>query len=161
MAIIVSEADPARDEIAPLLAAHLAYDAASPPESRHALGADALRAPDVAFWIASFDDATAAYPIGMIALKDLAAVGMPGQGEVKSMHVLPAGRGAGVADSLLDALIARACAQGFVRLNLETGSTEPFARARAFYRRRGFAECGPFAGYREDRYSVFMTRPMR
>jgi putative acetyltransferase len=33
-----------------------------------------------------------------------------------------------------------------------------FDPARRLYARFGFAECGPFADYAEDPYSVFMTR---
>ena len=47
---------------------------------------------------------------------------------------------------------------------LEAGDADPaglageFDAAVAMYRRFGFVECGPFADYREDPFSRFMTR---
>ena len=48
-------------------------------------------------------------------------------------------------------------ARGYRRLSLETGSMAAFAPARALYERFGFAYCAPFADYRDDPNSVFMT----
>ena len=50
--------------------------------------------------------------------------------------------------------------RAYLRLSLETGSTEAFAPARSLYARFGFRECGPFADYVEDPYSVYMTREL-
>jgi putative acetyltransferase len=47
---------------------------------------------------------------------------------------------------------------GFVRLSLETGAAEFFLPARRLYEKFGFGYCEPFADYRPDPYSVFMTR---
>ena len=55
-------------------------------------------------------------------------------------------------------LIAEARSLPLERLSLETGSWDYFEPARRFYRRWGFRECGPFADYRTDPNSVFMTR---
>jgi putative acetyltransferase len=49
---------------------------------------------------------------------------------------------------------------GFTRLSLETGSAEFFAPARKLYEKFGFASCGPFADYRPDPLSVFLTRAL-
>jgi putative acetyltransferase len=49
---------------------------------------------------------------------------------------------------------------GFARLSLETGSTEFFLAARNLYRKFGSEYCGPFADYRPDPNSVFMTRTL-
>ena len=46
---------------------------------------------------------------------------------------------------------------GLARLSLETGSWDYFAPARALYRRCGFSDCAPFADYRPDPHSVFMS----
>jgi putative acetyltransferase len=62
---------------------------------------------------------------------------------------------------MLDHLVAEAGAQGLARLMLETGSQPGFAAARGLYARAGFAVCGPFADYREDPNSVYMTRSLR
>jgi putative acetyltransferase len=49
---------------------------------------------------------------------------------------------------------------GVARLSLETGASEPFLPARRLYAKFGFEYCGPFADYRLDPYSVFMTRAL-
>jgi putative acetyltransferase len=43
---------------------------------------------------------------------------------------------------------------------LETGSAEAFAPALQLYESAGFVRCGPFDGYVEDAFSVFMTRAL-
>ena len=58
----------------------------------------------------------------------------------------------------------RRCGQaeqrGYTRVSLETGSMEFFRPARALYASFGFAPCPPFADYREDPNSVFMTKAL-
>jgi putative acetyltransferase len=49
---------------------------------------------------------------------------------------------------------------GFGRMSLETGSAEFFRPARKLYERFGFDYCEPFADYRPDPHSVFMTRTL-
>ncbi len=117
--------------------------------SAHALDLSGLRAPEVTFWSAWEGDAV----VGVGALKRLSA----DHGEVKSMHTAEASRGRGVGSALLREIMAAARACGMSRLSLETGSWPYFAPARALYARRGFVECGPFGGYRQDPNSVFMT----
>jgi putative acetyltransferase len=119
------------------------------PGSAHALDLSALRAPDVSFWSAWIDDDVA----GVGALKRLDAT----HGEVKSMHTAESLRGRGVASAMLRHIIGEARSRGMTRLSLETGSWPYFAPARALYARHGFVECGPFADYRDDPNSVFMT----
>lgn len=142
--------DLADPRVAGLLRLHLAAAlAASPRESAHALDLVALQAPDIDFWAGWEGEALMA--VG--ALKYLA----PDHGEVKSMHTAAALRGRGAGSAMLRHLIAAARARGHARLSLETGSMAYFAPARALYRRHGFEECPPFAGYRPDPMSVFMT----
>ena len=141
-------------EIAALLAAHVAFcRASSLPESTHVLDLDALRAPGITFWSAW--DGTRL--MGCAALKELD----PSHGEIKSMHTAARHRGRGVALGLLEHLVEEARSRGYRRLSLETGSMEAFAPARAFYARYGFVVCAPFAGYRLDPNSVFMTLELR
>lgn len=47
--------------------------------------------------------------------------------------------------------------KGMSRLSLETGSWNYFLPAQELYRRHGFVECQPFADYKADSNSVFMT----
>jgi putative acetyltransferase len=145
--------------IAAFLAEHIRQmQATSPPESKHALDLDALRRPEVTFW--SVLDLAAGPAAGELvgcgALLRLDA----GHAEVKSMRVAPARRGEGLASLLLAHIMGEARRMGYARLSLETGSAGFFAPARRLYARHGFAECGPFARYRPDPNSVFMTRAL-
>jgi len=140
-------------EIAELLAEHLRCMAgASPPESRHALNLDELRAPDVTFWSAWQGQELA----GCGALKELDAA----HGEIKSMRTARAHLRKGVVSMLLDHILSEAQRRASRRLSLETGSMGYFEPARRLYRKFGFRICPPFAGYREDPNSVFMTREL-
>lgn len=67
----------------------------------------------------------------------------------------------GVARRLLAHIIDEARRRGYARLSLETGSAAAFEPAQRLYASAGFAYCGPFGGYVEDPYSVFMTRDLR
>ena len=116
----------------------------------HALDLAALRAPDITFWSA-YD---ANDLVGCGALKELNAT----HGELKSMRTANGHRGRGVASALLQHIVGEATARGYRRLSLETGAQPYFAPARALYAKHGFVECGPFAAYREDPLSIFMTR---
>jgi putative acetyltransferase len=122
----------------------------SPPESVHAMPIERLRAQDVTFYGAWDGVKLAAFG----ALKQID----PGHGELKSMRADPAYRGKGAGRALLLHLIAEARARGYARLSLETGAPDDFLPARKLYASHGFSECGPFTGYVEDPFSVFMTR---
>ncbi|MFC6438913.1 GNAT family N-acetyltransferase [Bowmanella sp. JS7-9] len=139
------------EDIADFLQAHLAdMRATSPPESKHALDLDALRQPDIKFWSARSENQIA----GCIALKRLGH----SDGEIKSMRVAPQWRGMGLSASLLAVLEQHARDAGIRALWLETGSMAFFAPARRFYLRMGFSECAPFAQYKPDPNSVFMSK---
>jgi putative acetyltransferase len=150
--IAIAEESPLGADLALLHARHRArMHEDTPPGSIHMLEAAALAAPGIRFFVLRRDGV----PTGMAAYKRLSA---PGHAEVKSMHVLAEARGEGLAPALLAHLVGAARAEGITRLWLETGAQPSFADARRFYLREGFAECGPFEGYRPDPNSVFMTR---
>lgn len=134
-----------------LVVAHLAgmHDS-SPPESVHALDLTALRDPAITFWSAWIGDDIA----GIGALKAID----DRRGELKSMRTVDRFRGSGVGRALLRHIIAAARERGMTSLWLETGTPEDFVPAQRLYASEGFVECGPFEGYREDPFSVFMTR---
>jgi len=137
-------------EIAALLRLHLDdMYASSPPESVHALPIERLRQGDVTFWSA-WDGANLA---ACGALKEID----PAHGEIKSMRAAPVYRGKGAGRAILAHLLAEARRRGYARLSLETGSTDDFLPARKLYLAHGFAECGPFADYRFDPWSTYMT----
>ena len=141
-------------EIRRLLAEHLhSMTLHSPPESIHALDLTGLQAPDVTFWTA-WDGGEL---LGCGALKELDPV----HGEIKSMRTAAPHLRRGVARRLLAHIIDEARRRGYTRLSLETGSAAAFEPAQRLYASAGFAYCGPFGGYVEDPYSVFMTRDLR
>lgn len=140
-------------DVAALLTEHLAeMHATSPPESVHALPLDALRAPDVRFYVARDSGEL----VGCGALRQLEELHV----ELKSMRTTAGARGRGVGAALLEFLLAEATAAGARRISLETGAEPFFAPARRLYARRGFAECAPFGTYVPDPNSVFMTRTL-
>ena len=126
--------------------------ALSPPESSHALDLAGLRVPGVMFWSARDGDRV----VGCAALKTLDDT----HAEVKSMRTAADRARRGIASRLLTTVIEHAQEGGFTRLSLETGAEEFFAPARALYARHGFVHCEPFADYRPDPLSVFMTREL-
>ena len=134
-----------------LVRQHLASAAEhSPPESVHALGLERLRQPGLRFFTAWVGDEL----VAMGAVKRLAA----DHAELKSMRTADAFQRRGIAAVMLRHLLQVAADMGCTRVSLETGSMDAFAPARALYARFGFVACAPFGDYREDPYSVCMTR---
>ena len=122
----------------------------SPAGSCHFLDFDGLRAGNVTFWSIHDGDKLA----GCGALKQLDVA----HGEIKSMRTADAFLRRGVAARMLDHIIDEARRRGLARLSLETGSGAAFEPAIALYRRHGFDDCAPFADYKPDPFSRFMTR---
>jgi putative acetyltransferase len=138
-------------EVTALIRLHLdSMQAQSPPESVHALGLDALRKPEITFW-SVWDGRELA---GCGALKELDRE----HGEIKSMRTAPQHLRKGVAALLMEHILDEAKRRSYRRISLETGSTDGFDAALRLYERFGFERCGPFADYRNDPFSVFMTK---
>jgi putative acetyltransferase len=156
MPLAIAVDDLSGPEIAAFLDEHLQHmRSLSPPESTHALDLDALRAPAVTFWTVR-DGGGAGPLVGCGALKRLDGT----HAELKSMRTRPARQRGGIGSALLTHIIGEARTMGLTRLSLETGSDEPFLPARRLYAKFGFTECAPFADYRPDPYSTFMTRAL-
>lgn len=137
-------------EIINLLEEHLRHMIeVTPPGSMHALDLDALRQPEIVFWSAWENGEL----LGCAALKELD----PRHGEIKSMRTAPGHLGKGVASGLLRHMLAEARRRDYQRLSLETGSQPAFDPAKKLYGKFGFTRCAPFADYREDPNSVYMT----
>jgi len=120
----------------------------SPPEAVFALDLTGLQDPAVTMWGAWAGDQLAA--IG--ALKMLGGE----DAEVKSMRTHPDFLRQGAGAALLDHIIETARARGVRRLSLETGRGPAFEPALAMYRRRGFADGGPFSDYQLNDFSQFL-----
>lgn len=146
----IVEDDLSGASIRALLEVHFAGMLAnSPAGSCHFLDFDGLRAGDVTFWSIHKGDELA----GCGALKRLDAT----HGEIKSMRTAEAFLRQGVAARMLGHIIDEARARGLERLSLETGSGAAFEPALALYRAHRFIDCEPFADYKSDPFSRFMT----
>jgi putative acetyltransferase len=119
-----------------------------PPESRHGLNIEALRAPNVLFVLAR-DEQGIAHGCGAILF-------LPEYAELKRMYVRPQSRGRGVADAIVAFLELQAEGRGYDMVRLETGIKQ--AEALSFYQRLGYARRGPFGNYRPDPLSVCMEK---
>lgn len=149
--VTIDEQSPLGADLAVLMQRHTAdMHADTPPESIHMMDAGALAAPGIRFFVMRQDGVA----VGMGAFKRIDGA----HAEIKSMHVLAEHRGRGLSRRMLEHLVAKAQADGFRRLSLETGVQPTFVAARALYARAGFVECGPFDGYWNDPNSVFMTK---
>ena len=140
-------------EIAEFLEDHITdMKSVSPPESKHALDLDGLRQPEITFWSVWNESQL----IGCGAIKELNNL----HGEIKSMRVLAAYRGKGVASHLLEHIINTSKGRGYRTVSLETGSMAFFEPARRLYIKYGFVACSAFGNYKEDPNSVFMSRSL-
>lgn len=138
-------------QVVALLNVHFAGMLAnSPKDSCHFLDLSGLRAPGVTFWSA-WDGADL---LGCGALKELD----PQHGEIKSMRTSAEHLRRGTGAALVSHILGTARARGYKRLSLETGSGPAFEPAIALYRQFGFTDCAPFADYKEDPFSRFMSR---
>lgn len=140
-------------KVAALLSEHLAEMARfSPPESRHALDLEGLCHPDITFWCVWEGEDL----LGCGALRQLNEEHV----ELKSMRTATRHQRKGVATHLLQHLLTEATQRGYRRISLETGAMAAFEPGRRLYAKFGFQPCPPFAGYRPDINSVFMTREL-
>ena len=133
-----------------LIAYHLTEARGSTPQDNaHALGAEALRHPDISFW-AAWDGETL---LGFGALRQLS----PDHGEIKSMRTAPDRLRRGVARAILAHLVALARTRGCTRVSLETGTAPMFDAANRMYEAAGFVDGTSFGGYPESPHNRFMT----
>ncbi|MBO1254951.1 GNAT family N-acetyltransferase [Alteromonas sp. 5E99-2] len=138
------------DDVIGLLQEHLQdMHATSPPESVHALDVNGLKSPEITF----FRGTVHGQLVGCIAIKHLEN----NEAEIKSMRIANEYRGHGYARQLLTHIIEYSKTLNLTRLNLETGSQTFFDPARALYFKFGFKTCLPFADYKADPNSHFMS----
>ncbi len=105
-----------------------------------------------AVWLAARDE----QDVGLAALED--AWDEADACYVASVWVTPTARGIGVADALLEALIADASRRAARRLHLDVVATN--TRARAFYQRHGFRTVGEARHTPRGTREIAMTRPL-
>lgn len=150
LAMHIERDDLTRPQVHALLEEHLAnMHELSPAECVFALDLNKLRVPEISFWTV-WDEGEL---LGCGALKALS----PTAGEIKSMRTPKAIRRRGAARAVLAHIIEEAKLRGYQSLSLETGSHPAFLVAQNLYSSFGFTYCGPFADYKADPNSVFMT----
>ena len=123
--------------------------AASPEGSAHVLDIPGLKVPSIKFW--SLWDGEKL--IGCGALKFLDKE----HGEFKSIRIHDNFRKQGYGINVINHLINEAKKLKIKRLSIETGAGDFFIPARKLFKKAGFIECEPFAHYKEDINSVYLT----
>ncbi|MDA9653507.1 GNAT family N-acetyltransferase [Candidatus Pelagibacter sp.] len=123
---------------------------ASPAGSTHVLDIPGLRVPSIKFWSLWKNDQL----MGCGALKFLDKA----HGEFKSIRVHDNFRKKGNGIMLINHLIEEAKKLKVERLSIETGAGNFFIPARKLFNSCGFKPCPPFAHYKEDINSLYLTK---
>ena len=124
--------------------------AASPEGSAHVLDIPGLQVPSIKFWSLWEDDQL----MGCGALKFLDKE----HGEFKSIRIKDNFRGKGNGIKVINHLIYEAKKLDIKKLSIETGAGKFFAPARKLFDNCGFKPCKPFAHYKEDVNSLYLTK---
>jgi len=137
-------------EVNELLTKHfIELRAASPEGSAHVLDIPGLKVPSIKFW-SLWDNEKL---IGCGALKFLDKE----HGEFKSIRIHDNFRKQGQGINVINHLINEAKKLKIKRLSIETGAGDFFIPARKLFKKTGFTVCEPFAHYKEDINSVYLT----
>ncbi len=124
--------------------------AASPEGSAHVLDIPGLMIPSIKFW-SLWEESQL---MGCGALKFLEK----NHGEFKSIRIHDDFRGKGYGEKIINHLINEAKKLNINRISIETGSGNFFAPARKLFENCGFKPCPPFAHYKEDVNSLYLTK---
>ena len=124
--------------------------AASPEGSAHVLDIPGLKVSSIKFWSLWSDDKL----IGCGALKFINSQ----HGEFKSIRVHDDFRNKGNGIKVINHLIFEAKKQGIKRISIETGAGKFFEPARKLFKKCNFEPCKPFAHYKEDVNSLYLTK---
>ena len=138
-------------EVHELLIKHfIELRAASPEGSAHVLDIPGLKVSSIKFWSLWQDDML----MGCGALKFLDKE----HGEFKSIRIHDDFRKQGNSINVINHLINEAKKLNIDRLSIETGAGDFFIPARKLFKKCGFETCKPFAHYKEDVNSVYLTK---
>ena len=124
--------------------------AASPEGSAHVLDINGLKVSSIKFWSLWQDENL----IGCGALKFLDE----SHGEFKSIRIHDNFRNKGYGIDVINHLINEAKKLKIKKLSIETGAGDFFLPARKLFKKCNFEECQPFAHYKEDVNSVYLTK---
>ena len=138
-------------EVNKLLIKHfIELRAASPEGSAHVLDIDGLKDTSIKFWSLWNNEML----LGCGALKFLDN----NHGEFKSIRVHDTFRKKGHGKEVINHLITEARKLNVKQLSLETGAGDFFIPARKLFENCGFRPCEPFAHYKEDINSIYLTK---
>ena len=121
----------------------------SPEGSTHVLDIEGLKDDTIKFWSLWEDD----HLIGCGALKFLDEE----HGEFKSIRLADKFRKKGNGVKIIKHLIEEAKKLNIKKISLETGAGNFFKAARELFTLCGFKKCEPFAHYKKDVNSVYMS----
>ena len=123
---------------------------ASPEGSAHVLDIDGLKDKSIMFW--SFWENDEIFGCG--ALKFLNKE----HGEFKSIRIHDNFRNKGNGVKIINHLIKEAQKLNVKRISIETGAGKFFEPARKLFEKCEFLPCKPFAHYKEDINSIYLTK---
>ena len=138
-------------EVNELLTKHfIELRAASPEGSAHVLDIPGLKISSIKFW-SLWDKENL---LGCGALKFLDKE----HGEFKSIRVHDNFRNKGNGMKIMNHLIDEAKRLNIKRLSIETGAGDFFTPARKLFDKCNFKACEPFAHYKKDINSIYLTK---
>ena len=138
-------------EVNELLSKHFVeLKAASPKGSTHVLDIPGLKISSIKFWSLWENQKL----LGCGALKFLSKT----HGEFKSIRVHDNFRNKGNGIKIIKHLIIEAQKLDINRLSIETGAGKFFEPARKLFKNCNFEPCKPFAHYKEDINSIYLSR---
>ena len=138
-------------EVNQLLKKHFVeLKAASPEGSTHVLDILGLKVASIKFW--SLWDYNQLIGCGALKFLD------KNHGEFKSIRIHDNFRKKGNGVKIINHLIDEAKKLDVKRLSIETGAGKFFTPARKLFDNCGFKSCPPFAHYKEDANSLYLTK---
>tara|TARA_Y100001954_G_C15694303_1_gene544465 strand:+ start:491 stop:958 length:468 start_codon:yes stop_codon:yes gene_type:complete len=138
-------------EVNELLTKHfIELRAASPQGSAHVLDIPGLKDDSIKFWSLWEEEQL----LGCGALKFLDKE----HGEFKSIRIHDKFRQKGNGIKVIKHLIAEAKKLNIKRLSIETGAGSFFEPARKLFKKCHFKPCEPFAHYKKDVNSIYLTK---
>jgi len=140
--------DPKVNEL--LIKHFIELKAASPEGSAHVLDINGLKDLSIKFWSLWEEEKL----LGCGALKFL----NKDHGEFKSIRVHDNFRNKGNGTKVIEHLIDEAKKLDIKRLSIETGAGDYFKPARKLFKKCNFKQCEPFAHYKEDVNSIYLTK---
>jgi len=138
-------------EVNELLTKHfIELRAASPEGSAHVLDITGLKDPSIKFW--SLWEGQKLMGCGALKFLD------KNHGEFKSIRVHDNFRNKGNGIKVINHLIKEAEKLHIKRLSIETGAGKFFEPARKLFNKCNFEPCAPFAHYKKDKNSIYLTK---